>query len=608
MQDLREAIGKVQAARGDLQVSNSGQMLCPFHGERTPSARLWQNKHHAGQIEFHCFGCGKSMKFKTFYEAITDKEYKSKEQPRQAASIDLNMFASRCNAYFQALLGEEHKGHPEKAQADKALEYLTSRGVEREDIEKHQIGFIMRQDAGEQAELEGCSWAKEKARECFIVYPVRNERGEVINAQLEDFLNRGKGLITKQNLAGRKVAAWYSQPPTEESKQGLWYVTEGIQDALALSKLDVRTIALLGEPSKEQIDKLKEFKSLVLALDKDEGGSKQKAKLAKELYPHADLWEFPLPEGIKDPSQLLKERGVQGLMNAQAEADRLDPFPPLIEEVEGIIEGFLKLKAQAVPIPGEFDFLREFLPDGLVPGLYALAGVPEAGKTTLLNQLADALAKEGIPTFYFHTEEPKYRLLSRTVKKEGAQGIRELVNIAPAILKNRRIFEMTPEYTADKLAEIIQGIMLRLKKQGKDKLVFIVDSLHAMRLSKENERGDIREKAILKTEMLSHIARDLQIPVIFTSFMPRASYERTPDIGIFKESGDIEYLVDVAACLWREKKEADEAPAWEKEPALTISFVKNRFGRSGGTASAGLKLIREKCKFIADETKKGWAS
>jgi replicative DNA helicase len=307
----------------------------------------------------------------------------------------------------------------------------------------------------------------------------------------------------------------------------------------------------------------------------------------------------------------LKEQGVQGLINAQAEADRLDPFPPLIEEVDGIIEGFLKLKEQAVPIPGEFDFLKEFLPDGLVPALYALAGVPEAGKTTLLNQLADALAKEGIPTFYFHTEEPKYRLLSRTVKKEGAQGIRELVNIAPAILKNRRIFEMSQEYTADRLADIIQGIMLRLRKQGKDKLVFIVDSLHAMRLSKENERGEMRDKAILKTEILSHIARDVQIPVIFTAFMPRDAYESTPSVGIFKESGDIEYLIDVGLCLWRKKKageQADEAPAWEKEPALTLSFVKNRFGRSGGTASAGLKLIREKCKFIADETKKGWAS
>lgn len=604
MQDLREAIQKTQAARGDLQVSNNGQMLCPFHADRNPSGGLYPNHSHAEQVEFHCFSCGKSMKFESFYQAITDKEYKSKEQPRKAASVDLNMFASKCSAYFLALVNSTYKDEGAKPCAGKALEYLASRDINQEDIEKHQIGFIMRKDAGEQAELEGSAWAKDKARECFIVYPVRNESGEVINAQLEDFLNRGKGLNTKLNLAGRKVALWYSQPPTEENKQGLWYVSEGIQDALAISKLDVRTIALLGEPSKEQIDKLKEFKSLVLALDNDEGGKKQKAKLAKELYPCADLWEFPLPEGIKDPSQLLKERGVQGLMKAQGEADRLDPFPPLIEEIDGIIEGFLKLKEQAVPIPGEFDFLREFLPDGLVPALYALAGVPEAGKTTLLNQLADALAKDGIPTFYFHTEEPKYRLLSRTVKKEGAQGIRELVNIAPAILKNRRIFEMTPEYTADKLAEIIQGIMLRLRKQGKDKLVFIIDSLHAMRLSKENERGDIREKAILKTEMLSHIARDLQIPVIFTSFMPRASYKETPTIGIFKESGDIEYLVDVAMCLWSEK----EIETWDKEPPLTLSFVKNRFGRSGGTARAGLKLIREQCKFIREETGKGWAS
>jgi replicative DNA helicase len=303
-----------------------------------------------------------------------------------------------------------------------------------------------------------------------------------------------------------------------------------------------------------------------------------------------------------DASELLQKKGVQGIIEAWEEADknRIDPFPPLIEEIDGIVEGFLQLKERAVPIPKEFDFLRtyrstNFLPDGLVPALYALAGVPEAGKTTILNQLADALAKDGIPSVYFHTEESKYRLLSRTVRKEGAVGIRELVNIAPAILKNRRIFEMTPEYTAEKLADILQGIMLRLRKQGKDKLVFIIDSLHAMRSNKEAERGDIREKAILKIEMLSHIARDLQIPVIFTSFMPRSSYKEEPTVAIFKESGDIEYLVDVAMCLWNGN--GNEIEEWQEEPALTLSFVKNRFGRSGIKANVELKLNRKKCKF-----------
>jgi hypothetical protein len=538
------------------------------------------------------------MMFENFYKRVTDKEYKAKMPPPKANSIDLNMFASHCSKYFLAVLNNTYKDDVAKPYADKALQYLESRGVDKDTIERYQIGFIMRKDAGLRIELEGNGWAKDKSRECFIVFPVTP--GEVVNLQLEDFLNRGKGLNTKFNLLGREITSWYGAPPTEERKQGIWYVTESIYDALALTKWHTNNIALLGEPSKKQIEKLKEFKSLVLALDNNEGGRKQKAKLTKELYPHTDLWELPFPEGIMDASELLQKKGVQGIIEAWEEADknRIDPFPPLIEEIDGIVEGFLQLKERAVPIPKEFDFLRtyrstNFLPDGLVPALYALAGVPEAGKTTILNQLADALAKDGIPSVYFHTEESKYRLLSRTVRKEGAVGIRELVNIAPAILKNRRIFEMTPEYTAEKLADILQGIMLRLRKQGKDKLVFIIDSLHAMRSNKEAERGDIREKAILKIEMLSHIARDLQIPVIFTSFMPRSSYKEEPTVAIFKESGDIEYLVDVAMCLWN----GNEIEEWQEEPALTLSFVKNRFGRSGIKANVELKLNRKKCKF-----------
>lgn len=54
----QEHIEKARSIRIDtiLQFNNSGFMCCPFHGEKTPSMKLYKNNNTA-----HCFGCGKHV-------------------------------------------------------------------------------------------------------------------------------------------------------------------------------------------------------------------------------------------------------------------------------------------------------------------------------------------------------------------------------------------------------------------------------------------------------------------------------------------------------------------------------------------------------------------
>jgi replicative DNA helicase len=158
---------------------------------------------------------------------------------------------------------------------------------------------------------------------------------------------------------------------------------------------------------------------------------------------------------------------------------------------------------------------------------------------------------------------------------------------------------MTPDYVAEKLKEIIQGIKLRLEAEGKHHPVFILDSLQALRLSAETQWQQLREKTILKTEYLSLIARDLEIPVFFTSFMAREHYSKIkkfepPSMAVFKESGDIEYLIDVGMCLWIEKEEDLKHDQMQVE----LHFVKNRFGKYG---KKPLSLIKDECRFDINE-------
>jgi len=600
VKELQEAIGKVREARPDLEVSDKGRMLCPFHGERKPSAYLWCNPHHKYQVEFHCFGCGKSVKFEALYRILTDKEYKQKELKKQRTSyIDLELLSSRSNAQFLLLLKDEklkERFSVEASSAKTAVEYLEKRGIDIEAIKKYQIGFVIREQLVGLEGIKDNGWAKDKSRYCFLTFPIKNQKGKVVTVQFEDFMNREKREDTKLNLRGRPLSLWYSKIPDEENKKNEeWVVTESIYDAISFDLTGVKAIALLGQPSFRQIEELKEFKHLVLALDNDKTGKETKINLAKELYPYTiTLKELKYPEGIKDPNELLQKQGIDGIVEVLEKAKDVDLFPPLIDTIGLMVQSYKRSIELAIKIPDEMSFLIEFLPNGLVPGLYALAGMPGAGKTTILNQLADALAKDEVPTIYFLTEEPDYRLIIRTLKKEGLERMGELRSNQPKILEYRRIFEMSPDYTAQKLKDIIQGIKLRLEAEGKHHLVFILDSLQALRVGKGNKRLDARAKTILKTEYLAHITRDLEIPVIFTSFMAREYYPRNgskkPKMAIFKESGDIEYLVDVGMCLWVEKEDILN----ESNPGVGLYFVKNRFGKQG---SCQLKFIVEECRF-----------
>lgn len=563
MTDLVLAIEKVRNL--GISIDKTGKMLCPFHNDHNPSAYIYYNRYHE-QVEFHCFGCGKSYSFNRFLELIGAKDKRRED----IKSYDFNFIADRLNKNFLALISG---GGPEEERllAEKGLSYLTSRGFGIEEIKTFKIGFSKREYLVKVKDFRDNRWLYDEDRKAFLVFPIRNKDGKVVSFQFEDFLNRGRLEITKLNLAGRQRSLAYFG---EYSPDKPYFITESIYDALSLEKTrDTFTfgvVSLLGNPSQEQTKELIELaktNDIILALDNDESGRKMEEKLLKELVlVNPYIGAIRLSEGIKDLNELLQKEGTLGIEDAILGIKKVTPFGNVKERVPQILEKFRIAKENAFPIPEALSYLREFFKDGLLPGLYGVAGIPGVGKTTWLNSLCDELAKIGYKSIYFLTEEPEYRLLLRTIKREGLKNFEEL--IAQDWIENRITFELTPEYTAESLESIIAGI---IEREGK--AIFIMDSLHALQM---NNSLDTREKTILKTELLAHIARDLLIPVFFTSFIPKSLYKEKPNIGAFKEAGEIEYLIDAGIVLWRELEEKKE----EKIP-ISIHIVKNRFGRTG---------------------------
>ncbi|RXG66520.1 hypothetical protein ES695_02645, partial [Candidatus Atribacteria bacterium 1244-E10-H5-B2] len=214
MNDLQNAIEKTR--KTGIVVSDKGLMLCPFHDDKNPSGGLYLNTFH-DQVEYHCFACGKSYKFETFYKLITDKGFKKEEAGKKKiqylSSEALDIMGSKLNSYFLTLLGDKEFKDPKYpvagVYARGALKYLKSRGFAIDHVKKYQIGFITAKMARNIIEIKGYNWVKEPKRDCFLVYPIRDENNRTVTMQFEDFMNRGKLAKTKFFLS-KPIASWFS--------------------------------------------------------------------------------------------------------------------------------------------------------------------------------------------------------------------------------------------------------------------------------------------------------------------------------------------------------------------------------------------------------------
>jgi len=577
MLTLREAVDKlreknlVAGLKNFKESAKRATFCCPFHYDIRPSANLYE---YMGSVFFHCFGCNKTMTFEEFWAELTGEKVQKEKRLQDGYKFDLKEFAEGLHFRFLLLLeGNGDWRFPDEVRlAQKGLEYLQSRGFDKEDIRRYHIGFFYGK-LREHKEIEGMQEFAEKNRwlstsECFLTFPVYSEDFEEVRTiQFEDFLGRGQRENTKYFLAGLPIPVWYSEKFNENYS---WVICEGIYDAMSMAKTGYPAIATLGNPLTEEKKKcIRKCKEIILCFDNDDAGRKYSEAIKKELATSKiRVYEFILPE--KDPNELLAKEGVAGI--EKLEPVEVDFFPSWDKKIDMIIARYEASKEKAIAIPNEFKYLQDFFPHGFLQGLYAIAGIPGVGKTTFLNLLCHELAKLGVYSIYFLTEEPEYVLMARIKEKEGVKSIKDLKYLD--FLKFRITIEMSMEYRTEKLKEIAEGILNRVNS---DRVILVVDSLQALRLSEEREgRMSIREKTILKTEYLSHIARDLQVPVFFTSFVAREFYKEEPNLSVFKESGDIEYLIDVGIAMWMD---ADEAGKDERK--IKFSILKNRFGKVG---------------------------
>lgn len=315
---------------------------CPFHNEKTASFTVDNSKN-----TYHCFGCnahGDAFKFLMdhqniqFREALTilagmsgvklnqGNNYNPIEDQKRQILQTINEEASH---FFRGeLLKEENK---------QALNYLKTRGLGAEDINKFALGYA-RGDGKLISHLNSIGYSNNQIQEAGLI--IESDQGNFY----ERFRNRIMFPITNpqnkiiafggRDLSGNSQAKYINSPETRIfQKKNILYnfynaknirnidrkilAVEGYFDCISLSVNGFQnSVATMGTSlSQDQIKLLWQLSSIpLLCYDGDEAGSKAAERVVELIFPilkpgYSMNFVF-LPKGM-DPDDVIKKYGTE---------------------------------------------------------------------------------------------------------------------------------------------------------------------------------------------------------------------------------------------------------------------------------------------------------
>ena len=249
-------------------LGDSTFICCPFHSEKTPSARIFHSSTTRVPGILKCYGCGKVAKW---------DEY--------ANQIGLQPFQS---------------GKP-------SVTYYVPRELEQEDTEDYTLSELPvgKKWRGIKTSLLkeiGCKFLINKFNQKFIWMPVyvNEELRGYIKARLKKVLGKTSYINSKSNWTSE-----YGLFPFDYSvnmSSGTIVLVEGQRDALRLISYGIPALAILGTQSwtdrKARLLEMFGVKKIVLLLDGDPAGIAGTKLALKYLKPYYDvcviaLWRIP---------------------------------------------------------------------------------------------------------------------------------------------------------------------------------------------------------------------------------------------------------------------------------------------------------------------------
>jgi len=301
-----------------------------------------------------------------------------------------------------------------------------------------------------------------------------------------------------------------------------------------------------------------------------------------------------------DLADLEAERG-------QLLAAALTPVKDLLPSLWADLEARAAAAAEGTGLPGIPTGFRHLdnLTNGLEPGLYLLAGPPKSGKTTLANQIAYHVAREGWPVVYVSFENDPLDLLLKQLCRLAGQSLlqaqkgkaegQELKAAADRLTREvgdlLYYFAGGSETTPPKVRARVKQA---LAQHGAARGLVVIDYLQKMALVKQV--GDMRDCVNRLSLQLRDLAREVDSPLLAVAALSREGYGpgRKANVASLKESGNLEYDADA---VWLLEPGEDQTGGGVIPVTLTVAAA-----RRSPTGTIDLMLKRS-CGLFTEKAK-----
>jgi replicative DNA helicase len=236
---------------------------------------------------------------------------------------------------------------------------------------------------------------------------------------------------------------------------------------------------------------------------------------------------------------------------------------------------------------------------GGLRGINVMGGQPKAGKSCFFMQVSTELARKKTPVIYYDFENGRQKTYLRTLCRMSRLSEKEIrledegEEIAQKLEQARTEFtEMLYYFRVVTDRKLSPDIMRRQidflqHETRQDNTLVVVDSLHKLPFKNLSERRTGIDEWLRNMESI----RDEQhVTFLVVSELSRGQngrYDEKPDLGLFKESGDIEYSADNAMILCPDWDPL--APFSSGERRSTLWLVASRESNPGKIADYELE-------------------
>ena len=615
--------------------SSKNKYICPFCGSGTGKNHTAAFSYEPNTRKFKCFSCMQDEPAADTLEMLERLENRTESEILSiyaGYSGDASEWATApgkreaAGAAADQGDGDQSEGEPETDYTEffkQAAANITNtsyhRGISLDTLQRFMIGYAP-------------SWRHSKAPAAVpatprLIIPTSRYSYIARDTRAADQIPETGKAYTKMKEGKTRI---FNTKAITEGKAV--FVVEGELDALSIidvggaavglgSISNVRLFLQAAESAKKAAGQLPAF---IIALDNEDKPQVKAAaeklqaglnEMGAKSYMYADLWRE-----YKDANEMLQGdrsrlQAIVTELSGDPGKEKAEYMSTFADQRTDVFESWIKSQTEHPYTPTGFTALDAALEGGVYNSrLYAIGAISSLGKTTFTMQIADNIAKSGRDVLIFSLEMGEFELYAKSISRLTY----EITQRAGGDIRNCKtelgvmLHERWKEYSPAEL-ELIQAAMTEHKAIGKHKKVLsglqqryttaaireavkrhisftgcppvvVVDYLQILAYTGDRPKTDKQRTDDDITE-LKLIAEEFNTPVIVISSLNRANYKASIGFEAFKESGTIEYSVDVLIGLQLHgagRKDFNVDQAKQKDPReIELVILKQRAGKTG---------------------------